>query len=288
MSNNTCPTCLSKKCEVDKDGGRWWCITCNGSGYVNPKCPGCEGTGKHKFKDARRYITDKCPTCKGTGTVQPKVDTTDYTDPDIDINPSPDPNFELGQDGEFHPKVSMDTDTTEDVWCPACNGNGYNHKPFHDTGAVTKLPPGANTQKPQPPTHNPDEDGWCLNDGCKWNTWNAESKPDCPVKLPHRAGTIQEQEDLLTPDTTDKWNGGWPDFVDATEPPKPQSSTDTTETYPTTPDSDERTVARKAIRGELKFLLAWARANETEGIKPTHENWEIMIEAELERLKENK
>lgn len=47
------------------------------------------------------------------------------------------------------------------------------------------------------PDHNPDENGWCQNDGCMWNSWNAKSDPPCPTKLPKRAGTIQEQEELL-------------------------------------------------------------------------------------------
>jgi hypothetical protein len=46
--------------------------------------------------------------------------------------------------------------------------------------------------------HNPDEDGWCQNEGCMWNVWNATSKPNCPVKLAKRADTIEEQEELLS------------------------------------------------------------------------------------------
>jgi hypothetical protein len=50
-------------------------------------------------------------------------------------------------------------------------------------------------------THNSDEDGWCQNEGCMWNVWNAKSEPDCPVKLPRRAGTVDEQEELLKAQT---------------------------------------------------------------------------------------
>ncbi len=53
-----------------------------------------------------------------------------------------------------------------------------------------------------PTLHNPDNDGWCINEGCCWNVWNAKSTPSCPVKLPRRADTVEEQEELLHGATT--------------------------------------------------------------------------------------
>lgn len=46
-------------------------------------------------------------------------------------------------------------------------------------------------------SHNPDEDGWCRNDGCMWNSWNANSDPECPTKLPRLPKTVEEAEALL-------------------------------------------------------------------------------------------
>jgi hypothetical protein len=52
------------------------------------------------------------------------------------------------------------------------------------------------------PSHTPDQDGWCQNPGCDWNVWNARSTPPCPVNFGGRkAGTIQEQEDMLAGNT---------------------------------------------------------------------------------------